>query len=112
MLTNKSVIVSHQYNIWKNMLNFDNSPKGNGSAFSFGIIYGWIYYLVRLLDIRSLTWEFLVKLIGGVVSAVVIGFFVKVMNTFYEARFEDTLKNKIFKKKRNGKPKPDHEKAA
>lgn len=104
---NRSKNLDHTLS-WKEMLDFNHSPKGSGVAFSGGILYGWLYYLVKLLDVGTLGWEFLVKLGGGIVSAVIIGFCVKVSNDFYEKRVKDL----IFKPKTNAKAKDNNERAA
>lgn len=93
MLANKNVFVPQSNNIWKNMLNFDMSPKGSGTYFSIGTVFGWVYYLLKLLDLKTFGWEFLVKLVSGAVSAVVIGLCVKISIDYYEKKWKD----KIFK---------------
>lgn len=83
---------------WKKMINFDQ-PKGNGTAFSYGVIIGWVYYLVKLLDLNTLGWEFIIKGICGLAFSVASGFLIKLTNTYFEER----IKPKLFKDKRNGK---------
>lgn len=103
MLTSKSFL-QQQNNLWHKMINFDQSPKGSNAAFSIGTVIGWIYYLFTLLDLKAFGWEFFIKLFSGAISAVVIGFVVKVMNTVYEENFKKNvvrISNKIFKKKKH-----------
>lgn len=107
MLVVKKLIIPTHLNIWQKMINFDQSPKGSSIAFIIGAVYGWMCNLF-LLDVNTFTWQFLIKGASGIMFAVLSGLCVKVMNTFYE----ETLKNKIFKKKRHAKNKSDNEIAA
>lgn len=106
LIRDKSLLVSKQYNLWHKMINFDQQPNGSSLAFIFGAVYGWVCNLF-LLDINTFSWQFLIKGISGIMFAVVSGLCVKVMNTFYEEK----LKNKIFKPKRNGRRKDNQEAA-
>lgn len=85
---------------WRKMINFDNTPRGNGTAFSAGTIFGWIYYLWSMLDLRTFGWEFITKLVSGAVSAVIIGLCVKVSLDYYEKKW----KPRIFKEGKLKKP--------
>lgn len=110
MLSDKNLLAGKQYNLWHQMVNFDQSPNGNGTpSFLFGFTYGWFYFFIKLFDLK-LGWEFLLTLSKGVISAVIIWLAVKVMSAFYEVKWEKKLKDKISKFKINGRK--DKQKAA
>lgn len=82
------------------MINLDQSPKLNIVLVFGALIYGWMRNLV-LLDIKTFTWEFLIKASSGVLLACVTAFCVQFTNSFYKKKIE----SKIFKSKHNARRK-------
>lgn len=82
-------------NSWQPMINIDELFRGHKVSLVLAAVWGWVYNLY-LLDIRTFSWEFVIKGLSGLVFAAASTFIVVVTKDFYRIK----VKNKIFK---NGK---------
>lgn len=114
MVTNKNNSINYTYktnyehkkNLWT-LINLHDYPKLNAALIFLGCIYGWVLNL-HLLDIKTFTWEFIIKGSSGVILAVITAMSVKLGTDFYTFK----IKNKIFKDGKSDKTKTDKTKAA
>lgn len=104
---------NHKKNLWQ-LINLENYPKINSILISLACVYGWVLNL-HLLDIKTFTWEFLIKGGSGVVLAVITAICVKFGTDiiYTEIIKPRILKLKFFKKHgKDNKTKTDEANAA
>lgn len=82
-------------NTWQPMINIDDLFRGHKISVIVAAVWGWVYNLF-LLNIKTFSWDFLIKGISGIVFAAASALIVVVTKDFYRIK----IKNKIFK---NGK---------
>lgn len=92
---------NHKINLWQ-LLNLNDYPKLNAILIGLAYIYGWVLNL-HLLDIKTFTWEFLIKGGSGVILAVITAISVKFGTDIYTEK----LKPKLFKHGKISKTKTD-----
>lgn len=90
---------NHKINLWQ-LISLNDYPKINAALIFLAYIYGWVLNL-HLLDIKTFTWEFLIKGSSGVVLAVITAISVKFGTDIYTEK----LKPKIFKHGKDKKTK-------
>jgi hypothetical protein len=109
MVTNENKVINYTYkahynhkiNLWQ-LINLNDYPKINAILIACAYVYGWVLNL-HLLDIKTFTWEFLIKGGSGVVLAVITAISVKFGTDIYTEK----LKPKLFKHGKSNKTKTD-----
>jgi hypothetical protein len=80
------------------MINLDEIFKGHKVSAIIAAVGGWIYNLF-LLDIRTFSWDFLIKGVSGIVFAAASAFIVVATKDFYQIK----VKPKLFKNETKNK---------